>query len=82
MKVPVPLALSTNVAVAGKLTADKVGVVASGSEAAALKLRLTPSFTDLGPIAASTGRWFALLTVITTSSESASDPSLAMKVTL
>ena len=75
--------LSTKVTPAGRAEVEKVGVLPSASVAAMLKLRLTPSVTDLAPMAARTGAWLPTsLTVIETISESMATPSEALKVTV
>ena len=49
---------SVNVAPEGRALVEKDGVVLSGSTAETPKLRLNPSATAFGPMAASTGGWF------------------------
>ncbi len=82
VKVPVPLRLLTKLAPEGTPTALIVGVVPSGSVAVSLNVRSTPSLTFFGPMVASTGARLTLLTVMTTTSLSASEPSEAINVTL
>ena len=74
-KVPVPFALSMNTAPLGRADVVKDGVL-SMSVAETPKFRLTPSFVDCAPIAASTGNWLPpSLTVIVTISESTAELS-------
>ena len=67
----------------GKLEVDRAGMVLSGSVAAMLKLRFSPSVTDLAPIALKSGAWLPdSVTVMVTTSESVATPSVALKVIL
>ncbi len=79
---PVPLPLSVKLAFTGTFSATKVGVEPSGSIAFTPKLSTAFSLTFFGPIVAKTGARFVLVTVIATSSLSASVPSDVMNVTL
>ena len=74
---PVPLPLSTKVALVGRVEVVKVGVVKSASLALIPRFRLAPSATVCGPIAAKTGAWLVFVTVIATISESVALPSPA-----
>ena len=79
LKSAVPSPLSTKVAPEGKLMADKVGIVASRSEADKLKLSRTPSVLPFAPIGSKTGAWLPdSMTVMVTCSEStAAESSVA-----
>ena len=80
--VPVPSKLSVNVAFAGRFSALRIRLSRSGSLALTGTFRFWPSATDCGPMAASVGVRLISLTVIATSSVSASAPSLTMTRTL
>src|SRR4030067_548332 len=81
LNVAVPSPLFVNVDPVGRVDELNVGMVPSGSVADMLKLRLTPSLTERGPIAAKTGAWFPLFTVMVTISVSTRLPSVARNVT-